>query len=98
MDLSLTAATRTSAWVSTWQGKKYSPLLFLLSMADIYRISLPKSVCFSLMNRVHQTAFILTGSMTKILKCAANDDCITIRAEDTPELVSFIFESPSASP
>ena len=26
-------------------------------------------------------------SMTKILKCASNDDCITIRAEDVPENV-----------
>lgn len=34
------------------------------------------------------------GSMTKILKCAGNEDIITIRATDTPDSVSFVFESP----
>jgi proliferating cell nuclear antigen len=37
----------------------------------------------------------LNHSMNKILKCASNDDCITIRAQDKPECVSFVFESPS---
>lgn len=32
-------------------------------------------------------------SMSKILKCAANDDTITIRADDEPDTVSFLFES-----
>jgi len=33
------------------------------------------------------------ASMCKILKCASNDDCITIRAEDVPENVFFVFEN-----
>lgn len=34
------------------------------------------------------------ASMTKILKCAANDDVITIHAEDNSDTVGFKFESP----
>jgi len=33
------------------------------------------------------------GSMAKILKCAGNDDRVTIRAEDSADVVTFIFES-----
>lgn len=36
-----------------------------------------------------------TGTLSKILKCASNDDSITIRAEDSSDTVSFIFESQS---
>ena len=35
------------------------------------------------------------ASMSKILKCASNDDIITIRADDEADSVTFIFESPS---
>ena len=34
--------------------------------------------------------------MTKILKCASNDDIITLKAEDEADVVSFVFESASA--
>jgi proliferating cell nuclear antigen len=34
------------------------------------------------------------ASMSKILKCASNDDIITIRADDEADSVTFIFESP----
>jgi len=33
------------------------------------------------------------SSMAKILKCAANNDAITIKAEDSGDVVSFTFES-----
>lgn len=33
-------------------------------------------------------------SLGKILKCASNDDIITIKADDDDEKVSFMFESP----
>lgn len=33
--------------------------------------------------------------MAKIMKCASNDDIITIRSEDAPDNVTFVFESPS---
>ena len=36
-----------------------------------------------------------TGTLAKILKCASNDDSITIRAEDQGDTVTFVFESPS---
>lgn len=35
------------------------------------------------------------GNMAKMLKCAGNDDIITIRAEDTADTVTFMFESPN---
>ena len=36
-----------------------------------------------------------TATLSKILKCASNDDSITIKAEDSGDTVSFVFESPS---
>ena len=35
------------------------------------------------------------SSLSKIMKCAANDDVVTIRAEDNADAVNLIFESPS---
>lgn len=35
------------------------------------------------------------GSMSKILRCAANDDIITVKAQDTADVVTFMFESPN---
>ncbi len=34
-------------------------------------------------------------SMSKILKCAGNDDAITVKAGDNADTVTFMFESPS---
>jgi len=34
-------------------------------------------------------------SMSKILRCAANDDIVTIKAMDQPDQVTFMFESPN---
>lgn len=34
-------------------------------------------------------------SMSKILKCAANDDIITIKAQDEADSVTFVFEAPN---
>ena len=34
------------------------------------------------------------SSMTKILKCAGNDDSVTIKAEDNGDSVTFLFENP----
>lgn len=33
------------------------------------------------------------SSLSKILKCSSNDDAITIKAQDSADIVSFIFES-----
>jgi len=35
------------------------------------------------------------GNMTKIMKCAGNDDVITMKAEDKTDTVSLVFESPN---
>jgi proliferating cell nuclear antigen len=37
---------------------------------------------------------ISLGSLSKVLKCAGNDDIITIRAEDSGDNATFVFESP----
>merc|ERR1712112_122666 len=34
-------------------------------------------------------------SMSKILKCAANDDIVTVKAQDQADNVTFMFESPN---
>jgi len=34
------------------------------------------------------------GSMAKILKCASNDDIVTLKADDNGDSVTFMFESP----
>lgn len=36
-----------------------------------------------------------TGMVSKIVKCAGNDDTITITAEDNGDTATFLFESPS---
>lgn len=33
--------------------------------------------------------------MTKIMKCAANDDVMTMKAQDNADTVTFVFESPN---
>ena len=33
--------------------------------------------------------------MSKILKCAANDDIITVKAQDDPDTITYQFESPN---
>ncbi len=34
-------------------------------------------------------------SLSKVLKCAGNDDIITMKAADDGDTISFMFESPS---
>merc|ERR1712133_336625 len=34
-------------------------------------------------------------SMSKIMKCAGNDDIITMKAQDNADTVTFVFESPN---
>lgn len=33
--------------------------------------------------------------MAKIMKCASNDDTVTLRAQEDGDTINFIFESPS---
>lgn len=37
------------------------------------------------------------SSMSKILKCAGNEDIITLRAEDNADTLALVFEAPSKS-
>ena len=39
--------------------------------------------------------FCVLCSMSKILKCAGNDDAITVKADDNADTITFMFESPS---
>jgi hypothetical protein len=34
-------------------------------------------------------------SLTKLMKCAGNDDVVTIRADDTSDLLALLFENKS---
>ena len=38
------------------------------------------------------------NNMAKMLRCAGNEDIITIKADDGSDTVTFMFESPSKSP
>lgn len=38
---------------------------------------------------------LLPSSMSKILKCAGNEDIITLRAEDNADTLALVFEAPS---
>ncbi|GHP04646.1 hypothetical protein PPROV_000340000 [Pycnococcus provasolii] len=35
------------------------------------------------------------SALSKMLKCAGNDDIITIKSDDTPDAATFMFESPN---
>lgn len=37
------------------------------------------------------------ANLSKILKCAANDDIITMKSDDNGDTITFIFESPGMS-
>jgi len=39
--------------------------------------------------------YLFFSSMSKILKCAGNDDAITVKASDNADTITFMFESPS---
>lgn len=39
--------------------------------------------------------FYVIFSMTKIMKCAANDDVMTMKAQDNSDSVTFVFEAPN---
>jgi proliferating cell nuclear antigen len=37
------------------------------------------------------------NNMSKMLKCAGNNDIITLKAEDEADTITFMFESPGES-
>lgn len=37
------------------------------------------------------------GNMSKMLRCAGNDDIVTIKADDGSDTITFMFESPCKS-
>ncbi|KAE8618768.1 hypothetical protein XENTR_v10009494 [Xenopus tropicalis] len=43
----------------------------------------------------NQSIGVKMSSMSKILKCAASEDIITLRAEDNADTVTMVFESPN---
>lgn len=38
------------------------------------------------------------NNMAKMLRCASNDDIVTIKADDSADSITFMFESPSNVP
>jgi proliferating cell nuclear antigen len=38
---------------------------------------------------------INTGNLSKVLKCAGNEDVVTLKAEDTADALTLMFESPN---
>eukprot|EP00003_Mantamonas_plastica_P023211 TRINITY_DN4124_c0_g1_i1.p1 TRINITY_DN4124_c0_g1~~TRINITY_DN4124_c0_g1_i1.p1 ORF type:complete len:223 (+),score=88.94 TRINITY_DN4124_c0_g1_i1:445-1113(+) len=43
----------------------------------------------------NQSLGINFGSLSKVIKCASNDDSITIKADDSADVVTLMFESPN---
>lgn len=50
------------------------------------------SLFFFALTFVSPPAGLNLGSVSKILKCAANDDAITLRADDDGDAATFVFE------
>ena len=46
---------------------------------------------------LHHHLLPYTCSMTRVLKCAGNDDSITLRSQDNTDTLTVLFESPSKS-
>lgn len=44
---------------------------------------------------ISPVSFFFFSSMSKILKCAGNEDIITLRAEDNADTLALVFEAPS---
>jgi hypothetical protein len=82
--LSTTDATGTSAWVRQPAGTSVDPP------------ALPP--CTDRLNLILHSlvAGMKLANLSKILKCAGNDDAITMKSEDNGDTITFMFESPSA--
>ena len=57
-------------------------------------MNLGRYVAFFNVTCPHVYRIYCSHSMSKILKCAANEDIITIKAQDNADTVTFVFESP----
>lgn len=64
------------------------------SLLALYSRSVVGSVC---LQSWESPTFLLSPrpSMSKILKCAGNEDIITLRAEDNADTLALVFEAPS---
>lgn len=84
MDSNTTVATAMLAWVGTSHYLAFSASDFSKSFWGKEK----KIVCSVLL------AGMKLANLSKILKCAANDDIITMKSEDNGDTITFIFESP----
>lgn len=60
---------------------------------DIYLVK----VFLLVLNHAEFPFFLSLCSMSKILKCAGNEDIITLRAEDNADTLALVFETISKS-
>lgn len=67
-------------------------------------MSMGKLCCFNIAMRLHRCmtdvyfcwrAGMSLNNLAKILKCAGNEDIVTMKAADDGDTVTFMFESPS---
>jgi hypothetical protein len=55
--------------------------------------------CWSWLRLAHVIISSKSAALqSKMLKCASNDDVVTMRAEENSDVVTFLFESPGAGP
>lgn len=50
--------------------------------------------CLPLSSSRRARGAFLSTEQSKMLKCAGNDDIITMKADDAGDVVTFMFESP----
>lgn len=69
----------------------------LLKFAGLFcAIILPRVLCHINIRCDRSISLGLSmGNISKILKCAGNDDTVTLKAEDSADTLTIMFESPS---
>jgi len=60
-----------------------------------YRTGIEDAGLLNLLPWYSLHCIVLYCSMSKIMKCAGNDDAITVKASDNADTITFMFESPS---
>ena len=87
-----TDVTATSPWASTWEGWFFTVLNFSTPVHS--QVSFNTSFNPNISSKLNSVKHCHC-SMSKILRCAGNDDAVTIKAGDNADTVTFVFESPS---
>lgn len=88
---SLYCIQRTSfSWITKNDANKRFSMLY-----SSYSKTKSSVLCKRKLLQFQRLFLFFSWSMSKVLKCASNDDVITLKAGDNADTVTFMFESPS---